>query len=220
MPPSISLSLSRIASFSSCSVCAFFSPTRRARGKGGGYDENVSSQLFHYENEKTKHSRSLFSRVFVCLGLLHHHAAGTGRAPYSRDSVASGRLPTMQARGVEGDPEVEENTNLLNALDDRRVNPSVSKGDRVRRRLSLCLFLHIAGVAIVTQVYPRVSTYHFFRACVPAVRVSIHQRAPYEGVERCYDHTSVGCTRLKGHEADCFSETHAPAFLSPRIMMS
>lgn len=34
---------------------------------------------------------------------------------------------------------------------------SASAGEQVRRRLAVCLFLHIAGVAVVTQVYPRVS---------------------------------------------------------------
>lgn len=41
---------------------------------------------------------------------------------------------------------------------------TVTTGDRVRQRLAVCLFLHIVGVAIVTQVYPRVR----LRVCVVA----------------------------------------------------
>lgn len=53
---------------------------------------------------------------------------------------------------------IEQNMLRLSAavtLDDSR-GATVTSGDRVRRRLAMCFFLHIAGVAIVTQVYPRV----------------------------------------------------------------
>ncbi|CAN0218419.1 unnamed protein product [Ectocarpus sp. 12 AP-2014] len=41
------------------------------------------------------------------------------------------------------------------------VSRGLNKGDRVRRRLSVCLFLHIVGVAIISQVYPKVVLEHF-----------------------------------------------------------
>lgn len=36
------------------------------------------------------------------------------------------------------------------------VPRGLNRGDRVRRRLSVCLFLHIVGVAIIAQVFPKV----------------------------------------------------------------
>ncbi|CAM9784329.1 unnamed protein product, partial [Ectocarpus fasciculatus] len=41
------------------------------------------------------------------------------------------------------------------------VPRGLNKGDRVRRRLAVCLFLHIVGVAIIAQVYPKVVLEHF-----------------------------------------------------------
>lgn len=74
---------------------------------------------------------------------------------------------TLQlAEGLTADTAVEENTLLLDAAarDDQSCNAGANAGGgdaaaggRVRRRLAVCLFLHIVGVAVVTQVYPRVS---------------------------------------------------------------
>lgn len=54
---------------------------------------------------------------------------------------------------------VEENTLLLQSptAAGEPEPGTATPGDRVRKRLAVCLFLHIVGVAIVLQVYPRVS---------------------------------------------------------------
>lgn len=97
-----------------------------------------------------------------------------GRVSYDTSAVVGGNsrelggccaLAMTLAEGVTIDTTaVEENTLLLDAAAAGRDDESCSRGtsgastgDRVRRRLAVCLFLHIAGVAIVTQVYPRVS---------------------------------------------------------------
>lgn len=62
------------------------------------------------------------------------------------------------AESVTAGTVIEENTLLLDASARRDDNgdDTTTTGDRVRQRLAVCLFLHIVGVAIVTQVYPRV----------------------------------------------------------------
>lgn len=65
---------------------------------------------------------------------------------------------TALAGSVTAGTVIEENTFLLDgtATRDDSGGGSITAGDRVRQRLAVCLFLHIVGVAIVTQVYPRV----------------------------------------------------------------
>lgn len=41
-------------------------------------------------------------------------------------------------------------------------------GDRVRRRLAFCVFLYVAGAAIVMQIYPKVSEQTCVCVCVCA----------------------------------------------------
>lgn len=53
----------------------------------------------------------------------------------------------------------EEETGLLTVNGNDGSNGSTKRtetGYQVRRRLAVCLFLHITGVAIVTQIYPKV----------------------------------------------------------------
>lgn len=58
---------------------------------------------------------------------------------------------------------IEESTFLLDGTFTRDDSSrGATTGDRVRQRLAVCLFLYIVGVAIVTQVYPRVR----LRVCV------------------------------------------------------
>lgn len=74
------------------------------------------------------------------------------------DEIAT--APT-QDESVTAGAVTEESTLLLDgtntAVDDSgNSGTTITTGDRVRQRLAVCLFLHIVGVAIVTQVYPRV----------------------------------------------------------------
>eukprot|EP00752_Nemacystus_decipiens_P005145 g4668.t1 len=71
---------------------------------------------------------------------------------------------TTPAENVTAAGTTEENTLLLDetvSRGDCSRGPIITTGDRVRQRLAVCLFLHIVGVAIVTQVYPRVVLDHF-----------------------------------------------------------
>eukprot|EP00903_Cladosiphon_okamuranus_P016907 g15586.t1 len=69
---------------------------------------------------------------------------------------------TTSAERAPVETTVEESTFLLDETitrDDK--SKGVTIGDRVRQRLAVCLFLHIVGLAIVTQVYPRVVLDYF-----------------------------------------------------------
>lgn len=71
---------------------------------------------------------------------------------------------TALAESVTAGTAIEENTLLLDGTVRSGDSDRGTSGDRVRQRLAVCLFLHIVGVAIVTQVYPRVR----LRVCVVA----------------------------------------------------
>lgn len=60
------------------------------------------------------------------------------------------------AENVAAGTGIEENALLLARDESSNSSGGVTIGDRVRQRLAVCLFLYIVGVAIVTQVYPRV----------------------------------------------------------------
>lgn len=74
--------------------------------------------------------------------------------------MAQNESATATVDFITGGSVIEENTLLLDPAtreDSGGMTLTTKKGDRVRQRLAVCLFLHIVGVAIVTQVYPRVS---------------------------------------------------------------
>lgn len=67
--------------------------------------------------------------------------------------------PTENVQGEEQDAEnaLLDGTAATRASDGgAAATRGLNKGDRVRRRLSVCLFLHIVGVTIISQVYPKV----------------------------------------------------------------
>lgn len=67
-------------------------------------------------------------------------------------------VPTLAESVAEGTV-IEEHTLRLYTTVTRDGNEggaSIKTGDRVRRRLAVCIFLHTAGVAIADQVVARV----------------------------------------------------------------
>ena len=81
----------------------------------------------------------------------------------------------MTLAGSAGDA-LEENAPLASPTSTSSRSTVPKNGDQVRRRLAVCLFLYIAGMAIVMQIYPKVSK----RVCACEYVVEVRRRASPE----------------------------------------
>lgn len=135
---------------------------REVHGGGGG----VAYILLYLINSK------LVASSFICVLSVSRHVKLSDRpstvcsrwlppAYGSTESCSTFAIFMALGSGCVGG---EEETELLTASNgnDGSNNSSSTKntetGDQVRRRLAVCLFLHIAGVAIITQIYPKVKS--------------------------------------------------------------